>query len=120
MAKHSVVWNNGASLRLAEIMGHEYVDQTYKVLQDGLSFFARIKEEDQSRRIKVSEWKAWGNIYYAAHLAACDQKKAAPEITLDEAFSHVMSTPSDLVEVLTMAVEATAVKATEEEGKATA
>ena len=120
MAKHSILWNNGASLRLAEIMGHEYVDETYQVLQDGLSFFVRIKEEDQNRRVKVSEWKAWGNIYYAAHLAACDASKLDPEVSLDEALSHVMANPSDIVEVLTMAVEATAVKKDVDEGKTTA
>ena len=120
MAKHKVLWNNGASLRLAELMGHEYLDETYKVLQDALGFFSRIREEDANRTIKVSEWKAWGYIYYCAHVSACVRDKVQPELDLDAALGHVRETPADIVEVLEMAVKSVIVKTQEQEGEATA
>lgn len=121
MATHKVLWNNGASLRLAEEMGHEYLDETYKVLQDAIGFFARIREENAKRTIKVSEWKAWGYIYYCAHVSACIRDKVAPEIDLDGALAHVQRVPADIVEVLEMAVKSVVVKnQDEQEGEVTA
>ena len=121
MATHRILWNNGASLRLAELLGHEYLDETYKVLQDALGFFARIREEDAKRTIKVSEWKAWGYIYYCAHVSACVRDKVEAEIDLDGALGHVQRVPSDIVEVLEMAVKSVVVKSQDEqEGEVTA
>lgn len=110
-------WNNGASLHLAEILGHEYLDETYAVIDTALGFFRNIKAENQKRSIKISEWKAFANILYAAHLAACDRDKVEPEMSLEDCFSHVNREPAIIVEVLTDAIKTITIKQKGEAGE---
>lgn len=111
------LWNNSASLHLAEALGHEYIDETYNTLRDALNFFARIQEEDQKRTLKVSEWKAFGAILLASHLAWCEKEKKAKELEdMDAALGYVQKHPAIIVEVLTEAVKSVSVK-TEEAGE---
>ena len=119
MSQAKVLWNNGASWHLGEILGHEYVDETYKTLSDALVYFQRVREAEEDKRIaaarvKLSDWKGFAAIYLAAHLAWCDDAKDTPEHDLNSALGYVQSNPAAIVDVLIMAVN-TLPKVTEED-----
>jgi hypothetical protein len=122
MSQAKVIWNNGASLHLGELLSLEYVDETYKVLQDALLYFQRVHKAEKDERIaaarvKLSEWKHFAAIFLASHLAHCDEHKTAPEFDLNSALDEVQRNPSVIVEVLTLAIKSFGKSKDEESGE---
>lgn len=106
-------------------MNLEYVDETYKVITEALLYFQKVREagEDEkmaAARVKLSDWRNFAAIFYAAHLAYCEENRQDTEFTFDSALSHVQSNPSIIVDVLVLAVKTFPKAKDEDQGEAVA